>query len=94
MAQDVLSQKDSWAGVGAKNAKSSFLLSLLAVGGGAESREPRSRVLEPSWLWAPGHETGHRRAPAEERGWGLDPGPSAWSRVGATNLPPPLQIPQ
>lgn len=30
MAGDVLGQKDSWAGAGAKNAKSSLLLSLLA----------------------------------------------------------------
>lgn len=80
--------KDSWAGAGAKNAKFSFLLSLLAVGGRAESPEPLSRALEPSWLWAPGHETAHRRASAAERGWGLGPGPSARPRVRAANLPP------
>lgn len=42
VAQGVLSQEDSWAGVRAKNAKSSFPLSLLAVGGRAGSREPLS----------------------------------------------------
>lgn len=46
-AQDVLSQKDSWPGVEAKNAKSSLLLSLLAVGGRAGSQESLSWVLEP-----------------------------------------------
>lgn len=54
MAQDVPSQKDSWPGVGAKNAEYSLLLGLLAVEGRAGSQESLSWVLEPSWLCAPG----------------------------------------
>lgn len=50
MARGVLGLMDSWAGVGAKNAKSSLLLSLLAVERGAEPQEPLSWVLEPSFM--------------------------------------------
>lgn len=50
MVRDVLVLTDSWAGVGAKNAQSSLLFSLLAVETGAEQQEPLSRVLEPSFM--------------------------------------------
>lgn len=57
MTRDILSQKYSWAGVGAKNAKSSLLLSLLAVEGGAGLQESLSRVPELSQLCALSQET-------------------------------------
>ena len=41
---------DSWAGVEAKNAKSSLLLRLLAVERGAELQEPPTWLLEPSFM--------------------------------------------
>lgn len=50
MAHDVLVLMDSWAGVGAKNAKSSLLFSLLAMERGTEQQELLSWVLEPSFM--------------------------------------------
>ena len=59
VTRDILSQKDSWAGVGAKNAKSSLLLSLLAVERGVGLQESLSGVPEPSQLCALSQETPH-----------------------------------
>lgn len=67
MVQDVLSQKDSRAGMGAKNAKSSLLLSLLAVEGRVVSQE--SLRLHSCVPWARKHPISEPQLKRESGTW-------------------------
>lgn len=87
MAEDVLRQKDSRAGMGAKNAKSPLFLSLLAVEGRAGSQQPLR--LHSCVPWARKHPLSESRLKRESGTWvrGLVTvilGRAGW--VGSTSL--------